>query len=414
MAKVTENELLELKIKLENNIKLTKAEKKILKDNSQEEKDKKKSMSFGQRLKHVSGSEYAQLMGDGEEDLYPIRDWISTGNYLFNAQIAGDPFKGCPSGRVWQLAGLNSVGKTFLMLETVKNAQALGYFFVLFETEMANNSKEDLKARGINTENMLFIPCPSVEELNTQLINIIDECSPDDKVIIGIDSIGNISTLKELSDKASGNDAADFTKTKALRALFRTVTLKAGIKNIPIIAINHVYSQIMGFGGNIISGGEGSLYNSSIISSFSKAQEKGKDDETIGAKITSTNVKCRTAKEKTKIKFSIDFESGLTLYSGLFEFCYDDEGIFLRDKNSYKINPLKIPQLASKSEDLITKAKMTPAFWEEFLKNGLADYMRAKFKYQSSTEGIEVEKDEEEDIPEVPEPPKNRKVKNMF
>ena len=400
MAKVTEKELMELKIKLDNGIKLSKMEKKTLKDNSQEEKDKKKSMSFGQRLQHVCGSEYSQLMGDNEPDKYPIRDWLNTGNYLFNAQIAGSPYKGCPSGRVWQLAGLNSVGKTFLMLETVKNAQKLGYFFVLFETEMANNSKEDLKSRGIDTENMLFVPCPTVAELNTQMINILDEISPTDKVIIGVDSIGNISTTKELGDKTSGNDARDFTKQTELRALFRTVTLKAGIKNVPIIVINHVYSQIMGFGGNIISGGEGSLYNSSIISSFTKAQVKGtsKDDkdETVAAKITSTNVKCRTAKEKTQIKFNIDFESGLTLYSGLFEYCYDDEGIFIKEKNSYWIDPKKIQSEYDTKDKVITKAKMNPEFWETFLKNGLAIYMETRFKYQSSTDGIHVEEDEEE------------------
>jgi RecA/RadA recombinase len=400
MAKVTEKELLELKIKLENGIKLSKMEKKVLKDNSQEEKDKKKSMSFGQRLLHVSGSEYGQMMGDNEHDKYPIRDWISTGNYLFNAQIAGSPFKGCPSGRIWQLAGLNSVGKTFLMLETVKHAQALGYFFVLFETEFSNNSKEDLKARGIDTENMLFIPVHTVAELNTQLINILDEIGVDDKVIIGIDSIGNISTSKELADKTSGNDARDFTKQTELRAMFRTVTLKAGIKNVPVIVINHVYSQIMGFGGNVISGGEGSLYNSSIISSFTKAQEKGtgKDDkeDTVGARITSTNVKCRTAKEKTKIKFSIDFESGLTLYSGLFEFCYEDEAIFTREKNSYKFNVDKVPQMISRKDELFTKAKMTPEFWENFLKDALAEYMVKKFTYQSATDGVHVEEEDEE------------------
>jgi len=390
MAIVSEDVLKELKIKLENNIKLSKEEKKILKDNSAEEKAKKKAMSFGERLKHVSGSEYAQLMGDNEIDKYPIRDWINTGNYLFNAQISGDPYKGMPSGRVWQLAGLNSVGKTYLMLETAKHAQRdLGYFFVLFETEMSNNSKEDLKKRGIDTENMLFIPVPTIEELNTQLINIIDELDPDDKVFIGIDSIGNISSKKELADKTTGTDSRDMTKQQALRALFRTVTLKAGIKNVPIVPINHVYSQIGGYGGKVISGGEGSLYNSSIISDFSKAQVKNdKEDEVIGARITSTNVKCRTAKEKTKIKFNIDFEEGLTPYSGLFEFCYEEEGIFLKEKSSYKINPEKIPSLAHKKDDLMTKAKMTPAFWEEFLKHGLADYMRAKFNYCSASEGI--------------------------
>jgi RecA/RadA recombinase len=398
MAKVTDKELLELKFKLENNIKLTKMEKKVLKDNSAEEKAAKKSMSFGERLKYVSGSEYAQLMGDGEIDKYPIRDWLSTSNYLFNAQISGSVYRGCPSGRVWQLAGLNSVGKTYLMLETAKNAQAAGYFFVLFETEMANNNKEELKKRGIDTENMLFIPCPTVAELNTQMINILDELTPDDKVFIGVDSIGNISTTAELNNKTSGHDAKDFTKQTELRALFRTVTLKAGIKNVPIVVINHVYAQIMGGVGNKISGGEGSLYNSSIISSFTKAQEKGTGvnaDETVGASITSTNTKCRTAKEKTKIKFSIDFENGLTLYSGLFGWCYEDEEVFIKEKNSYWIDPKKIPSQYDTKDKAITKAKMTPEFWEDFLTNGLADYMENRFGYQTSTEGLMPEPDED-------------------
>jgi RecA/RadA recombinase len=397
MAKVTEKELMELRIKLENNVKLSKEEKKILKDNSAEEKEKKKSMSFGQRLLHVSGSEYGQLMGDGEIDKYPIRDWINTGNYLFNAQLSGDPYKGMPSGRVWQLVGLNSVGKTFLMLETAKHAQQdLGYFFVLFETEMANNSKEDLKARGINTENMLFLPVPTVEELNTQLINLIDELSPDDRVFIGIDSIGNISTKAELINKTVGSDSRDFTKQTALRALFRTVTLKAGMKNVPIVPINHTYSQIMGFGGPVISGGEGSLYNSSIISEFYKSQVKD-GDETTGIQITSHNKKCRTAKQFTKINFSIDFEKGLTPYSGLYEFCYNDEKIFIKEKNSYKIDPKKIPSLEHRKDDLFTRAKMSPQFWEDFLKQGLADYMRTRFSYQSVSEELGIKEDEEVD-----------------
>lgn len=394
MAKISEKELMEIRLKVEAGIKISKEEKKILKENSEEEKAKKKSMSFGQRLLYASGSDFAQLMGENEEDKYPIRDWISTGNYLLNAQISGDPYKGMPSGRIWQLAGMNSSGKTYVMLETVKNAQKLGYFFVLFETEFASNDKQELKTRGIDIENMIFAPVPTIEELTTQMINILDELDGKEKLIIGIDSIGNISSDKELKDKTEGKDARDMTKQQALRAMFRTCTLKAGIKNVPIIPINHQYSQIGGFGGPVISGGEGPAYNASITSTVTKAQVKEGTD-TVAARITVTNEKCRTAKEKTKIKFDIDFELGLTLYSGLFEFCYEDEGIFIKDGNSYKINPEKIPTLAHKKDDKVSKAKMTPKFWEDFLEHGLADYMRKKFKYQSSTDGILPEEESE-------------------
>ena len=393
MAVVTEKELMELKIKLENNIKLSREEKKILKENDKDAQEKKKNMSFGERMKLASKSEYAQLQGEGEVDNYSIRDWISTGNWLFNAQISGDPFKGCPSGRVMQLAGINSSGKTYLMLETIKSAQALGYFAVILDSEFANNDKAELKKRGINLENCLFIPVDTVEAVSTTVINLLDEIGVNEKVIIGIDSIGNLSTNKEITDIAEGNETADMTRARKLRAFFRTCTLKAGIKNVPIIPINHTYSQIGGFGGRVVGGGEGSLYNSSIIAEFTKAQEKSVDKtETVGALITSTVTKCRTAKEKTKIKFSINFEEGLTLESGLLDYCLDEK-ILLKVKQSFVYNKAFCGKEPWFDETEYSKSKLTQEWWKTFLDNYLADYLRNQFRYQASTEGISAEED---------------------
>lgn len=392
MANVTEQQLMELRIKIENKIKLTKDEKKILKDNDKEAIEKKKNMSFGERLKLSSGSDYAQLMGKDEIDNYAIRDWICTGNRLLNAQISGDPYLGMPSGRIWQLAGINSSGKTFIMRKTVANAQKLGYYFVLIESEMANNDKKELIKSGIDIENMLFVPTITVEEMSKTVNGILDELLPTDKVIIGIDSLGNLSTTKEVEDTTEGNETADMTRARKLRAFFRTITVKAGMKNVPIIPVNHTYAIIGGFGGRELGGGEGSKYNSSIINEFTKAQVKSSDQkETIGACITSTATKCRTAKEKTKVKFDIDFDDGLTLHSGLLEFCIDEK-LLVKDKQSYKY----APSLKSESfyvEESFSKAKLTPVFWEQFLQKYLAEHMRTKFRYQSSTEGILTEEE---------------------
>lgn len=395
MAKVTEKELLELKIKLENNIKLSREEKKILKENDKEAQEKKKSMSFGERMKLASKSEYAQLQGENEVDNYAIRDWISTGNWLFNSQISGDPFKGVPSGRIVQLAGINSCGKTFLMLETMKSAQDLGYFIIILDSEFANNDRSELKKRGIDLERCLFIPVDTVESVTTTVINLLDEIAVGDKVIIGIDSIGNLSTIAEMDNLTEGKETADMTRARKLRAFFRTCTLKAGIKNVPIIPINHTYSQIGGFGGRVIGGGEGSLYNSSIIAEFTKAQEKNSaGDETIGGLITSTVTKCRTAKEKTKIKFSINFEEGLTLESGLLDYCIGEK-LLLKSKQSYIYNKAFMGTEKFYVETEFSKAKLTQAWWRTFLDNYLAEYLRQQFKYQSSTDGIQVEDEEE-------------------
>jgi RecA/RadA recombinase len=401
--------LMELKIKVKNGIKINKDEKKLLKDNSDEEKAKRKGLSFGERMKLAAGSEYGQLMGDEEKDNYPIRDWISTGNYLLNAQISGYHDRGIPSGRVWMLAGIASCGKTFLMLETVKNAMEMGYFFVLYDTEMANNIKAELKKRGIKTEQMLFIPIDTVENLTKSVLNLLDDLAPTDKVIIGIDSIGNLSTTKELTDTMAGDETADMTRARKLKAFFRVVTIKAGIKNVPMIPINHVYQQIGGFGVSVVGGGSGGMYNASIINEFTKAQEKGKDgtgkEATTGGLITSTVTKCRTAKEKTKVKFTIDFEEGLTLYSGLFLFC-EEHKLFEKVANSFKftkkVGDIEIPSV--KKGDTFTKAKMTPAFWEEFLAAYLAQYLTTTFRYQSVSEQVLGEDffadDQEEMFPE--------------
>jgi RecA/RadA recombinase len=394
MAKVTEKELMELRFKQENGIKLSREEKKILKDNDKEAQEKKKKMSFGERLMSSSASDYAQLMGEDEIDKYPIRDWISTGNVLLNAQISSRYDGGLPSGRIWQLAGINSCGKTFLMLETIKVAQAMGYFAVLYDTEMANNNKEDLKQRGIDLNKLLYIPVDTVESLMTSVLNILDEVGPEDKVIIGIDSIGNISTNKEIDDTQSGSETKDMTRASKLKAFFRTCTMRAGIKNVPIIAINHVYDQIGGFGGKVIGGGSGSLYNASIINEFTKAQEKASNGSTTGGLITSTTTKCRTAKEKTKVKFTIDFEAGLTMYSGLLQFCLD-EGVFTKEKQSFKMNPKKVSVDFMKDE-VFSKSKLTDEFWKEFLTLWLGDFLRSKFKYMSVKDELNLDDDEEE------------------
>jgi RecA/RadA recombinase len=387
---ISENELLVLKTKQENSIKLTKDEKQLLKENNAEAKEKKGKMSFGQRLQAAAKCEYSQLMGDDEVDKFPIRNYIDTGNVLLNAQISSDGRKGMPSGRIWQLSGESSVGKSYLGLETLKNAQKMGYFGILYDSEMANNDKEALKERGIDTEKLLYIPIDTVENLKTSLLNIIDEVGDNDKVFIMVDSIGNLSTRKELEDSIDGAATKDMTRPAQLKALFRTCTLRAGVKNIPIIVVNHTYATIGGFfsGGQTIAGGGGSLYNSSIISQFSKAQEKGADGKTSGALITSTNIKCRTAKEKTKVKFTIDFEDGLTKYSGLELFCTEEKLIGKEGRSTVFAEKTGFKQGEKYS-------KLTDELWEEFLEKYLYVYLTNKFSYSSVFEELELGEDDE-------------------
>lgn len=381
--------LQEIEFKVKNGVKLSKEEKQILKENSAEERAKKAKMSFGERMKAACKAESCQLMGDGEPDLFPIRDWIDTGNYLLNAQLSSNHKKGIPSGRVVQFVGDAGVGKTFLALECLKNAQKMGYFGILYDSEMANNDRNSLKSRGIDTENLLYIPIDTVENLKTSLLNILEETTADDKVFIVVDSIGNLSTRKELEDSIDGSATKDMTRPAQLKALFRTCTIKAGVKNIPIIAINHVYAAMSFMGGNVVAGGGGPAYNSSIINEFTKAQEKSSDGSITGGLITSKVTKCRTAKEKTKVKFTIDFESGLNRYSGLELFC-KDEGLITGDKKGWKF--AKKTGFMQDSD----KVKITPEIWDKFLDSYLGEYLHNYFAYQSIMDEL-MEIEEESD-----------------
>lgn len=196
-------------------------------------------MGIADRFKKASKCEYAQTFA--ENDNFEIKEYIDTGNYIFNCLISSDIRKGIPAGRIIQFAGPESVGKSYLSIEAMKNAQKAGYFIIMYDTEFAHDKQSVIK-RGIDPDNFLYIPMDTVEKLKTSILNVIEEAKDNDKIMIVIDSIGNLSTTKELEDSTTGSDKKDMTRPAQLKALFRTCTIKAGLKNIPIIVVNHVYA----------------------------------------------------------------------------------------------------------------------------------------------------------------------------
>lgn len=373
-------DLQELEFKLKNGIKLSRDEKKFLKDNDKEAQEKKKKMSLGERLKGAIKHEDAILLTDEDSDKYETRDYISTGNILLNAQISGNWQHGLPSNRIWLEAGMYSTSKTIIMLETAKNAIKKGYFFILIETE-GSTTKEDLVKRGFDIEKVMQIHAESVEECTEVLQNAIDEATDSDKIIIGIDSLGGMVIDEETENK----DNQNFARGKKIRSLFRKITKKASKKNIPIIVITHVYKNIMGH-GNSISGGDGGMFAGSIVNEYTKAQLK-KGDNVIGSIISSNMIKGRLSREKTKIKYNLLNDGGLKMTSGLFEFCIEEE-IFIKEKLSYKLNNDVVGDIDFKKDEVFTVQKLDNTFWKEFLHIWLGDYINKKFSFVSSIDGI--------------------------
>lgn len=255
-----------------------------------------------------------------------IENFIPTGNYMLNAQISGDIYGGIPEGRITIFAGEQGSGKTLIALSTCREAQKMGYNIIWIDTENALDS-ETTSRFGINSEKFQHAPMNNISEVSTYLKNLLDVMLENKenklanpKIMIVLDSLGNLSTSKELEDVKTGSEKADMTRAKEIRRLFRVLTKDIGLLKIPVIITNHVYAKIDFIGGNEMGGGGGAKFNASVILFFTKAQLKEKQDgPKVGIIVTSTPYKNRFTKP-LKIQFYVNFYTGLNPFVGLQEF----------------------------------------------------------------------------------------------
>lgn len=348
---------------------------------------------LAKKLLKKSTNPYSYLIS--EEDRMAVRDYVDTGNVALNCQVSGDPYKGLASGRIYQFAGPESTGKTYLTIEAIIRFQKAGYTIWYYDTEGAQNKTELLK-RGIDPELLVHSPINLIKSLQTDLLNLLDEVDNDDKLCVVIDSMGMLGSLKEIADAIDARDKVDMTRSKELKSLFRTITVPCALKQVPIIAVNHTYDDISSpYGGKIVGGGGGPKYASSVTLSLTKSQHK-EDTEVVGSFATSTAIKNRLAREKSKIKIEINYHTGLNRWSGLFDIALETEFIKQVTKQSYCIQ---------NNEDQTFKRKaveLDDDFWLELLDNGFDDALRLHFAYQSHTgtilEDLGIDSNEEVDV----------------
>jgi RecA/RadA recombinase len=336
-------------------------------------------VSLAERIAKASTNPHAHV---ATEDKVKIRDWIDTGNVALNCQLSSNPYKGIASGRIYQFAGPESVGKTYLTVEVINQAQLEGYTVLYYDAE-GTQTKDSLRKRGLETDNVVLSPISTVKALQTDFLNMLDEVSKSDKLIVCIDSIGMLASLKEVADAKAGNDKADMTAAKELRSFFRTITVPCQMAQVPVLAVNHTYENIMNmYGGPIVAKGGGSKYAASVTLILSKAQVKDKDGNIVGALITSKADKNRMAREKSKIKFEINYHKGLNRWSGLFDICLEYGYILSPKQGWYHVEGNEDHKFRRKDTEL------NEEFWLELMENGLADQLKLYFAYQAHTDGV--------------------------
>ena len=278
-------------------------------------------MNLSQFIKE-SGNEYASIVDDGVA-AGDVNDYIDTGSFLFNALLSGSIHGGLPSNKITALAGESATGKTYFALGMVKNFldsnPDSGVLY--FESESAI-PKELIVARGIDPKRMVILPVVTIQEFRTQAIKILDAYLEENEkkpMMFVLDSLGNLSTTKELTDTAAGSDTRDMTRSQIIKAAFRVLTLKLGRANVPLIVTNHTYDVIGAYmPTKEMGGGSGLKYAASSIIYLSKKKEKD-GTEVIGNIIHCKNHKSRLTKENKMVDVRLTYDKGLDKYYGLLE-----------------------------------------------------------------------------------------------
>ena len=287
-------------------------------------------MEFLQNVIKSSNNEYASVLADGgaESD---IRGFVDTGSYTFNALVSGSLFGGIPDNKITAIAGESATGKTFFALSLVNKflTDRPDGVVLYFDTEQAVTSQM-MTERGIDPNRVAIFPVGTVEEFRHQAISIVDnylELKKSEKkpMLIVLDSLGMLSTMKEMTDTAEGKTTRDMTRAQIVKATFRVLTLKLGKAGIPLIMTNHTYDVVGSmFPQKEMGGGSGLKYAASTIIYLSKKKVKEGTD-VIGNIIHCKNYKSRLTKENAMVDVMLDYEKGLNPYYGLVDIALKHE-----------------------------------------------------------------------------------------
>ena len=302
-------------------------------------------MSFLTDIVKEIDNEYASLGSDGvaagDTDGY-----IDTGSYIFNGLVSGTIFGGIPGNKITALAGESSTGKTYFCLGVVQHflESDPNSGVIYFESESAI-SKSLIEGRNIDSSRMMIVPVTTVQEFRTQAIRILDKYLQQTErkpLMFVLDSLGMLSTTKEVEDAEAGKETRDMTRAQIVKSIFRVLTLKLGKANVPLLVTNHTYDVVGSYiPTKEMGGGSGLKYAASTIIYLSKKKEKS-EKEVIGNIIKAKAAKARLTKENSEVETRLFYdERGLDPYYGLLELG-EKYGVFTKTGNRIQIGEKKV------------------------------------------------------------------------
>lgn len=352
-------------------------------------------MSFLTNMIKASGNEYASIVDDGIEGA-DVKGFIDTGSFSFNALLSGSMYGGIADNKILALAGESATGKTFFALGICKkflddNPDAVVLYF---DTEQAVTS-DMFKDRGIDSTRVGVLPVATVEEFRHQAIQIVDNYMEQKKseqkpILIVLDSLGMLSTSKEMADTAEGKPTKDMTRAQIIKATFRVLTLRLGKAGIPLVLTNHTYDVIGSmFPQKEMGGGSGLKYAASTVVYLSRRKVKEGTD-IIGNVIHCKLYKGRLTRENSMVDVLLTYDKGLNPYYGLVPIALKYE-IF--KKVSTRI---ELPNGKTVFEKTINNEP--EKYFTSDVMERLEEAVAIEFKYGNSLSEIEIEPDKDRTI----------------
>ncbi len=332
-------------------------------------------MSLIGKLKKNSTIEQTAILS--KSTLLNEKDVITTSVPMINVALSGKLDGGLTPG-ITVLAGPSKHFKTaFALLMAASYQQKYPEAVILFYDSEFGSPQAYFETFGIDMDRVLHTPITDVEELKHDIMAQFSQLEKGERVMIVIDSIGNLASKKEVEDAVEGKSVADMSRAKQLKSLFRMTTPHLTLKDIPMVVVNHTYMEIGMFPKAIVSGGTGIVYSADTIWILGRQQEK------TGTEITGYNFiinveKSRFVKEKSKIPITVSFEGGINKYSGLMDIALEGNFVTKPSNGWYAKVDQETGEILEKQRFSDTQTRI---FWEDILASEkFQEYVRKKYE----------------------------------
>jgi len=333
-------------------------------------------MSILDKIKKNSSIKESAILSKSK--FFTNKDMIPTAIPIINVALSGKLDGGLTPGlTMW--AGPSKHFKTaFSLLMAKSYLDKYKDAALLFYDSEFGTPQSYFDSFGIDTERVLHTPLTDIEQLKFDIMQQLTNLDRDDKLIIIIDSIGNLASKKEVDDALEGKSVADMSRAKQVKSLFRMVTPHLTMKDIPMIVVNHTYKEIGMFPKDIVGGGTGSYYSADNIFILGRQQEK-EGTEVVGYNFIINVEKSRYVKEKSKIPVTVSFDGGISRWSGLLDIALESGHVIKPSNGWYS----KVDLQSGVIEDKKYRIKDTDSkdFWLPILKQkSFQDFIQNKYQ----------------------------------